>query len=443
MKSKLYKISPNDNVAIALTDLVKGETQDGITVLSDIKSPHKIALENVIKYGFPIGHALCDIKKGEWVHTHNLTTNITSALSYSGDYKNDYTPSKSNITFEGYERKNGEVGIRNEIWIIPTVGCVNKIASVIERESQKFISGSIDGVFAYSHPYGCSQTGDDQENTIKVLSALAQHPNACGILVLSLGCENVNVSVLKEHLGNYDKEKIKFLICQESDDEIKDGTEIIKKLCEIHKDDKKTPINVSRLKVGYKCGSSDAFSGITANRLCGEVNDMLTAVGCTTVLTEVPDNPSPGNHEGGITTLDEKSLGCIQKGGKSTVTDVLTYAQKATEPGLNLLYGPGNDMVSTTDLTCSGVHMILFTTGRGTSLGAPVPTVKISSNSKIYNKKKNWIDFNAGRLLDGEDVKSLAYELQSKILSIASGEKTRNEINNYRDISIFKDGVTL
>lgn len=490
MKSKLYKISPNDNVAIALTDLVKGEIQDGITVLSDIKSPHKIALEdirkgeNVIKYGFPIGHALRNIKKGEWVHTHNLTTNITSALSYSGDYKNDYTPSKSNITFEGYERKNGEVGIRNEIWIIPTVGCVNKIASVIERESQKFISGSVDGVFAYSHPYGCSQTGDDQENTIKVLSALAQHPNACGILVLSLGCENVNVSVLKEHLGNYDKEKIKFLICQESDDEIKDGTEIIKKLCEIHKDDKRTPINVSRLKIGYKCGGSDAFSGITANRLCGEVNDMLTALGCTTVLTEVPemfgaeqilfkrslnndifqkqvnlinsfknyfvshgescaDNPSPGNHEGGITTLDEKSLGCIQKGGKSIVTDVLTYVQKATEPGLNLLYGPGNDIVSTSDLTCSGVHMILFTTGRGTSLGAPVPTVKISSNSKIYNKKKNWIDFNAGRLLDGEDVKSLAYELQSKILSIASGEKTRNEINNYRDISIFKDGVTL
>ena len=490
MKSKLYKIAPDDNVAVALSDMAKGENADGITLLSDVKAAHKVALcdikkgENVIKYGFPIGHAVCDIKKGEWVHTHNLVTNIASTLDYNGIYNNEYNPVKSDLIFNGYERSDGEVGIRNEIWIIPTVGCVNKIASAIERESQKFVSGCIDGVIAYSHPYGCSQTGDDQENTIKVLTALINHPNACGVLVLSLGCENVNTSVLKEHLGDYDGNRVKFLVCQEADDEILYGVEIIKGLCEKHKNDVRVPINISRLKVGYKCGGSDAFSGITANRLCGEVNDKLTAVGCTTVLTEVPemfgaeqilfksslnndifqkqtnlinsfknyfishgeacaDNPSPGNHEGGITTLDEKSLGCVQKGGKSVVTDVLSYAQKSEKAGLNLLYGPGNDIVSTTDLTCSGVHMILFTSGRGTSLGAPVPTVKISSNSRIYNKKKNWFDFNAGTLLEGDNIDSLTNVLLKKITAIASGEKTKNEINNYRDIAVFKDGITL
>lgn len=490
MKSKLYKINENDNVAVAVSDIKEGETVNGIKILSDIKIAHKVALEdikrnqNVIKYGFPIGHALCDIKKGEWVHTHNLTTNISSLLDYSGNYSNEYNPISRDLTFNGYVRKNGDVAVRNEIWIIPTVGCANKVALSIEQKSRDFIENGIDGVFAYTHPFGCSQTGEDQQNTINVLTALINHPNACGVLVVSLGCENVNAQVIKESLGDYDKQRVKFLICQDVDDEIQIGVEAVRELCNCFKNEKRTPVNISKLKIGYKCGGSDAFSGITANRLCGEVNDKLTSFGCTTVLTEVPemfgaeeilfkrsldnnvfekqvdlinsyksyfishgegcaDNPSPGNHEGGITTLDEKSLGCVQKGGQSVVTDVLSYAQRVEKPGLNLLYGPGNDMVSVTNLACSGVHIILFTTGRGTPLGALVPTVKISSNTMLYNKKNNWIDFDAGRMLENETAEDLSGELIDEIIAVASGVKTKNEINNYRDISILKDGIVL
>ena len=485
------RINKEDNVALCVEKIEKGDIVMGVTALEDIPFGHKMALEdikngeNIIKYGNPIGHAERDIKKGEWVHSHNLKTNLDGFLDYT------YLPTdipkmeSEERFFDGYLRSDGSVGIRNEIWIIPTVGCVNKTAELICKKANELYGGMCDGIFAYTHPYGCSQLGDDMEYTQKILKGLALHPNALGVLLLSLGCENNNLDVFLPTLGDYDKEKIKTLVAQNEDDEIHEALEIIKKLCEKASKEKRQKISVSKLKIGFKCGGSDAFSGVTANPLCGRVTEKFVSYGSSVILTEVPEmfgaetllmnraknekvfdsavkmvndfksyfkrhgqtvyeNPSPGNKKGGITTLEEKSLGCIQKGGKAAVTAVLDYGEECRESGLNLLTGPGNDMVSVTNLTASGAHIILFTTGRGTPLGAPVPTIKISSNTPLYEKKKNWIDFNAGEVLNGESFDALCESLTEKIIAVASGkEKTLNEQNGYKEIAIFKDGVTL
>lgn len=489
MKSKFIKINKVDNVAVALENIEAGYSENGLIAHDNIPFAHKILLEdlkagdNVIKYGYPIGHIDCDLKKGSYIHSHNLKTNLSDKLEYSFSHDNEYSPKSSDLKFNGYVRADGRVGIRNEIWIIPTVGCVNKTATELEKRFSNIGTGC-DGVFAYTHQFGCSQLGDDQENTRKILAALAHHPNAGGVLVISLGCENTNLDTFKKYLGDVDESRIKFMVCQDISDEIEEGIRLINEIYDEIKNDKRQTVGLDKLVVGYKCGGSDAFSGITANTLCGVLNDRLTSLGATTILTEVPEmfgaeqilmersenkavfdkqvdmingfkdyfyshnvacyeNPSPGNHDGGITTLEEKSLGCVQKGGKSIVTDVLKYGESAHKNGLNLLTGPGNDIVSVTNLVCAGCQVIFFTTGRGTSLGAAVPTVKISSNSALFNKKSNWIDFNAGEIVNGENIDYLADMLQNKLLSVLNGEKTKNEINNYRDISVFKDGVIM
>jgi altronate hydrolase len=488
--TKFLKLHSDDNVAVALEDIIKNYVDDEIKALDDIPVGHKILLEDlkagdsVIKYGYPIGHVTQDLKRGSYVHSHNLKTNLSSVENYSFNGDTLYSPKGSDLTINAYKRPNGKIGVRNEIWIIPTVGCVNKTALALERIGNEIIADGCDGVFAYTHPFGCSQLNDDQENTRKILSSLVNHPNAGGVLVLSLGCENTNLKVFKPYLGDVDENRVKFLCVQDVDDELVEGKKLIEELYNNIKNDKREPVGIDNLVVGYKCGGSDAFSGITANALCGRVNERLTDAGASTILTEVPEmfgaeqilmnrcqnetvfnktvdmingfkqyfashnqvcyeNPSPGNHDGGITTLEEKSLGCVQKGGKSTVTDVLLYGEQCTKKGLNLLTGPGNDIVSVTNLTSAGAHIILFTTGRGTPLGAPVPTIKISSNTKLYNKKKNWIDFNAGEIIYGADFDCVTDDLLSLIISTANGSKTKNELNGYRDISIFKDGVIM
>lgn len=445
----------------------------------NIEDGHKYARldikagENIIKYGQSIGHALCDIKKGEHVHTHNIKTNLSGKIEYT------YTPVKCNdekeettLTFEGYIRDNGEVGIRNDIWIVNTVGCVNKISEKL---------ASLTGAKSFPHPFGCSQLGDDQAITQKILAAMVNHPNAGGVLVLGLGCENNNIDVFKTVLGTWDDRRVKFLNTQDFEDEIEEGVRLIKQLKENAAKAKRESVLVSRLRVGLKCGGSDGFSGITANPLVGRFCDKLVSYGGSCALTEVPEmfgaehllmnrcideetfnktvdlinnfkeyyirhnqvvyeNPSPGNKKGGITTLEEKSLGCVQKGGLSPVVDVLDYGDTLTKNGLSLLNGPGNDMVAVTNLMAAGVHMILFTTGRGTPLGSCVPTVKISTNVTLAEKKANWIDFDASPLLDNID---LTDELIKYVIDVANGTKTKNEINGYEEISIFKDGVTL
>lgn len=487
---KFMKLHSDDNVAVALEDIKAGYFDGDFTVLQDIPFGHKVLLkdlsagERVIKYGYPIGHITEDTKKGSYVHGHNIKTNLSSKLSYHFTGDNEYSPAKTDLTINAYVRPNGDIGIRNEIWIIPTVGCVNKTAQRLELLAKDITGDNFDGVFSFAHPYGCSQMDEDQENTRKILASLINHPNAGGVLVLSLGCENTGFDTLKPYLGNIDENRVKLLVCQDTEDEIETGMELIGELFDYVKSFKRQRVSLSKLKIGFKCGGSDAFSGITANPLCGRINDKLTSIGAATVLSEVPEmfgaeqilmarslnesvfkkqvkmindfkdyfashnkecyeNPSPGNHDGGITTLEEKSLGCVQKGGKSVVTDVLDYGEHCKQSGLNLLIGPGNDIVSTTNLTCAGVHMILFTTGRGTSLGAPVPTLKISSNTPLYNKKRNWIDFNAGDVLSGKGFDDLSDELLEYIISVANGTKTKNERNGYRDISIFKDGVIM
>lgn len=448
----------------------------------NIENGHKFALcdiaagENIIKYGFPIGHATINIQKGEHVHTHNVKTNLGELLTYQYAPKiRSIAPESDMASFMGYRRQDGSVGIRNDIWIINTVGCVNKTAQRLAEAT---------GSLCLPHPFGCSQLGGDQEITQKTLRGLVNHPNAGGVLVLGLGCENNHIALFKEVLGDYNPDRVKFLNAQDTEDEVSAGIALINELKRYADTFRREPIPVSALKVGLKCGGSDGYSGITANPLVGRFSDRLIACGGTSVLTEVPEmfgaetllmercenreifdktvalinnfkeyftrhnqviyeNPSPGNKAGGITTLEEKSLGCVQKGGISRVVDVLDYGDTLKKPGLNLLNGPGNDMVAVTNLTAAGAHLILFTTGRGTPLGAPVPTIKISTNSALSVKKKGWIDFDAGRLLTGMTMDALTDELFHYVLSVAGGKETRNEQNDYREISIFKDGVTL
>lgn len=488
--SKLFKINDKDNVAVALEELRKGEIIDNIELLDDIPFGHKVLLndlksgENIIKYGNPIGHLTVDCKKGEHIHEHNLKTNLSDIIEYKYCGENEYQPKKCDVTFNGYLRQDGRAATRNEIWIIPTVGCVNNTAKRLEKIGQDIIGDGCDGVFAYTHPFGCSQLGDDQENTRKILASLANHPNAGGVLIVSLGCENTNAETFKKYLGDYNEKRIKFLITQDCEDELEKGEKLLKELYTFVKSFKREPIPINKLVVGYKCGGSDAFSGITANALCGRLTDKLTSFGTSAILTEVPEmfgaekllmkrcenekvfnkcvnminsfkqyffshnqecyeNPSPGNHDGGITTLEEKSLGCIQKGGKAVITDVLKYGEHCKKQGLNLLTGPGNDIVSTTNLTAAGANIILFTTGRGTPLGASVPTIKVSSNSRLAKRKSNWIDFNAGELIESNDFENMTEEIFKLLIDIASGRQTKNEQNGYREISIFKDGVIM
>ncbi len=447
-------------------------------VVVNIETGHKSALvdiaegENVIKYGFPIGHATQSIKKGEHVHTHNLKTNLKEKLTYTYQPKQVELSPVPETTINAYVRENGDIGIRNDIWIVNTVGCVNKIA---ERLS------ALTGALSFPHPFGCSQLGDDHKTTQLILKGLVEHPNSGGVLVLGLGCENNNIAQFREVLGEVNERRVKFLNAQDVSDEIAEGVKLIEELKEYAAKFSRQPVPVSKLKVGLKCGGSDGFSGITANPLIGQFSDRLIAAGGSTVLTEVPEmfgaetilmdrcvderifnktvslindfkdyytrhnqviyeNPSPGNKAGGITTLEEKSLGCTQKGGMAQVVDVLTYGDKLCKNGLNLLNGPGNDLVAVTNLVAAGCHIVLFSTGRGTPLGGPVPTVKIATNSALAEKKTDWIDFNAGPMLEG---KELSEELFAYVTAVANGEETNNEKHGYREISIFKEGVVL
>jgi len=492
---KTFIINEKDNVAVAIGAVKSGEeisaNGTSVTVLSDIPAGHKIALrdiekdENIIKYGFPIGHAKDFIPAGSHVHSHNTASNLGSLLSY------EYTPNfedlekKAPRTFKGYKRPDGRVGIRNEVWIIPTVGCVNSLVREIENGSQQYITPNIDGIYSYNHPYGCSQLGGDQDNTLKYLCGLIRHPNAGAVLVVGLGCENGNIGELKKFLGEYDPNRVKFLTTQEVSDDIEEGIRLVKELADYANGFSREDCDSSHLVLGLKCGGSDGFSGITANPLLGAVSDILIAEGGSSILTEVPEmfgaetilmnrcrttelfdktvdlinnfkkyfmrygekvdeNPSPGNKAGGITTLEDKSLGCTQKGGNAPVEDVLQYAEPVTQNGLSLLQAPGNDLVASNALVASGAHMVLFTTGRGTPFGCPVPTVKISSNSALYEKKTSWIDYNAGILLEGKPMAEVAEDFYSYILKLASGElHAKSEKLDKHELAIFKDGVTL
>ena len=490
IQKKTIIINPADNVAVALTDLKTGEVHEGVKLINDVTKGHKFALtdifagDQVIKYGNPIARATTTIYAGAHVHTHNARTNLSENLEYTYEKVPTDIPEVKNRKVNVYKRKNGEVGIRNELWIIPTVGCVNGQAKqIVETFKKEYGTDGFDGVFAFTHPYGCSQLGDDHERTKLILQKMVKHPNAGGVLVLGLGCENNQMSAFRATLGEVDETRVKFLVCQEEEDEIAKGVSLLAEIAEEMKKDERKPVNISCLKVGLKCGGSDGLSGITANPLVGRFSDYIVAAGGTTVLSEVPEmfgaeqllmnrakdeatfkkvvklinsfkdyfrangqtvyeNPSPGNKAGGITTLEDKSLGCTQKSGSGPVEDVVFDDGFVTQKGLNLLNGPGNDMCAVTNLAAAGCHLVLFTTGRGTPFGGFVPTVKIATNDELAEKKSNWIDFNAGAVLDtGFDVQ--LKKLIDLVADVASGAPTKNEINETREIAIFKTGVTL
>lgn len=492
---KTIKINPADNVAVAIEPLKKGETieMDGktITINQDVPSGHKFLLadvdqgDDIIKYGYPIGHMTETKNAGDFVCHDNIHTNLGGLLSYTYDpIPTELAPAEIQDYFMGYRRKNGDVGIRNELWIIPTVGCVNGVVNQMKDQLRKEKGDDI-RIVAFPHNYGCSQLSEDHENTRFVLRDMALHPNAGGVLIVGLGCENNQPDKFEELLGDYDHERIRFMVTQKvKGDEVEEGMKILRDLYDLMKEDKRERIPVSELRVGLKCGGSDGFSGITANPLLGVFSDYIVQQGGTTVLTEVPEmfgaetilmnrckneelfndtvklindfkqyflshgepvgeNPSPGNKAGGISTLEEKALGCTQKCGKSAVCGVLRYGEQLKEKGLNLLSAPGNDLVASTALAASGCHIVLFTTGRGTPFGTFVPTMKVSTNSQLAQNKPTWIDFNAGSLLEGKTMSEVAEEFRKKVIAVASGEQTWNEKKDYQEIAIFKTGVTL
>lgn len=475
--SSTITLHRRDNVCVALEQI------------GDIPRGHKIALapiaqgEQVIKYGYPIGIATQDIAKGEWVHTHNIRTGLGKMLDYTyapslhGD-----TPQRPD-TFMGYLREDGKVGVRNEVWIIPTVGCVNQSAALLAQKANERTGGN-PKVIAYGHPYGCSQAGEDRRNTQNILSGLVRNPNAGGVLVLGLGCEENYVAAFKEVLGEYNPDRVKFMVTQEVEDELASGMELLDELIAYTNTHKRTEIPTSKLIIGLKCGGSDGFSGITANPLLGRISDRIIDQGGTSMLTEVPEmfgaetilmercideetfqravkivndtkqtyidlgqnvyeNPSPGNKEGGITTLEDKSLGCTQKGGTRDVVEVVYYGHTMEKGGgLVLVGGPGNDICAVTALSAAGAAIILFTTGRGTPLGAPVPVLKVSTNTPLSQKKPGWIDYNAGVLVEGTDMDAATDQLWDLVLETASGKETCSERNGYRDMAIVRGGVT-
>lgn len=493
--SQIVHINAEDNVVVAISPIAKGAevvTDAGVIVaLEDVPQGHKLAVcdiaegEGILKYGYPIGHATTAISKGSWVHTHNMRTNLSGEEVYTYNPKDCGLAPKETASFQGFVRKDGKVGIRNEVWIIPTVGCVNDVANALAAGCKDLLSGTtVDGIYAYTHPFGCSQTGADHAQTRKLLASLVHHPNAGAVLVLSLGCENLTHEQFVEELGEFDSERVRFLTCQEVEDEMESGHKLIEECVAYAGQFKRETVGADKLIVGLKCGASDGLSGITANPTVGRLSDLLIAQGGSTILTEVPEmfgaegmlmdrcvtaevfhkaeqmlngfkdyflshnevvyeNPSPGNKKGGITTLEDKSCGCVQKGGKAPIVDVIGYAERVKEQGLTMLYGPGNDLVSSTALTAAGAHMILFTTGRGTPFGAPAPTLKIASNTQMATKKKGWIDFNAGTVATGESLDSAGERLLELVLATASGKLAKNEENGFRGISIFKGGVCL
>lgn len=502
------KINDNDNVVVALNAIPQGEAvtvsvsgrECRITAREEIPAGHKMAVcdipagGEVLKYGYRIGNAKEEIPAGAWIHTHNVGTALGDLLEYSYEpvaavQDAGQTTPKSNgaqdVIFMGFNRPDGKVGVRNEIWVIPTVGCVNNVATAIARQANAFVRGTVEEVIAFPHPYGCSQMGEDQEHTRVILADLINHPNAGGVLVLGLGCENSNIGELMPYIGDYDENRVKFLVAQECEDEIAEAVEIVRGLIDYAAGFEREPVSVEKLVVGMKCGGSDGLSGITANPLVGRFSDLLISRGGTTILTEVPEmfgaetilmnrcaneelfrrtvalindfknyfkshnqtiyeNPSPGNKKGGISTLEDKSLGCTQKSGSALVKGVLQYGERVQAPGLNLLSAPGNDLVASTALAAAGAHIVLFTTGRGTPFASPVPTVKISTNSGLAGRKANWIDFNAGVLV--EDDRSMAEEARNLfdyVVEVASGRQVCSEAAGFHDMAIFKQGVTL
>lgn len=493
---RLMKMNARDNVAVALQPIEAGESLEfqGLQLLAGQAVPqgHKIALQpilaeqDIIKYGYPIGHATVDIAAGDWVHTHNVKTNLAGTEQY--DYVPDLHPvtyPKRNLTFEGYVRANGKTGIRNDLYIVPTVGCVNGISELLISafKAEHPDLGAFDNITVLKHPYGCSQLGDDHQMTRSILLDIVKHPNAGGVLVMGLGCENNIVAEFRELLGDYDENRVKFLVAQEVEDELEAGLKLLEEIYEAARHDRREPVPLSELNVGLKCGGSDGFSGITANPLLGAFSDFLISQGGSTILTEVPEmfgaekmlmaraenqevfeqivslindfkqyflsygepvyeNPSPGNKAGGISTLEDKSLGCTQKAGTAPVVDVLQYGEKLRKKGLSLLQAPGNDLVASSALAAADCQLVLFTTGRGTPFGSFVPTVKVATNEQLFKRKQHWMDFNAGIVLE-TPMQEVLEQFITHIIDIASGRKTQNEQNEVRELAIFKTGVTL
>ncbi len=491
----LLKLHPADSVAVALRALQAGETADvsgqTVTLMEDVPQGHKVALDTltanqpVVKYGCVIGTMTKDCPAGGWVHTHNLRTNLTEQEEEVAFCAPKPLAPEEASSFLGYRTADGRAAVRNEIWILPLVGCVNDICRALERAAQPLVSGTLEGINAFSHPYGCSQTGADHAQTRKLLASLAHHPNAAEVLIVSLGCENLTVEQFLEEYGEDPEGRVHVLVCQQEEDEMTAGFSLLEEAAARAKCRRREPIPMSELVVGLKCGGSDGLSGVTANPVVGRFSDHLVAMGGSTILTEVPEmfgaerllfsraetpqvlsqaqamvsrfkdyfvrhgeavyeNPSPGNKAGGITTLEDKSCGCVQKGGSAPVSAVLDYGDRVSRHGLQLLYGPGNDLVSATAMTAAGAHLILFTTGRGTPFGAPVPTLKLSTNTPLFEKKSRWMDYNAGTVADGtETIDEAATRLLLLVQETASGKCTRTERMNCRELAIFKDGVTL
>jgi len=493
-------LHPTDNVAIARVQLGAGTelrvAGQRLEVKEAISAGHKIALVAipqgavVLRYGQVIGRARQPIERGRHVHTHNLAF---EELHFDYEYPSGETPlpaRRASPTFLGYPREDGSVGTRNYIAVVAASNCAAHTAEMIARSFDgESLPANIDGVVAFPHGEGCGHTiGPDTAQLRRTLAGVLAHPNVSAAVILGLGCE---VNQIEHYLGpNAPRtSRLVGMTLQSSGGTrgaVTAARAEIARLMEQCSAEQRKEVPASGIVLGLNCGGSDSFSGITANPALGVCSDMLAELGATAVLAETTeifgaehllvrrarnrqvaekllsfvqgykqyltrfagsfdDNPSPGNKEGGLTNIIEKSLGAVAKAGTSPLTDAVDYAEPVHTPGFVFMNTPGYDPVSLTGLAAGGCNLIAFTTGRGSAIGFPsVPVLKIASNSHTYRRMQDNMDINAGTIADGEkSVQQVGGEIFEMLLRVASGERTRAESLGHQEFVPWRIGPVL
>jgi altronate hydrolase len=489
-------LNAKDNIGVALANLDPGMEAQGVAIVRRVPKGHKFALraiaagQPVVKFGQIIGFAKTDIAAGDWVHEHNCGIGDEHG-AFERDYAFsegvvpvDYLPEGQQATFEGFRRADGKAGTRNYLGILTSVNCSTTVAGFIAKEIER--SGilddypNIDGIVALKQANGCiiDYRGVIFDTLKRTTWGYATNPNMGGVVMVGLGCEGFQIPRFKEAYHVEENDTFRTMTIQETGGTrktVEKGVEAIKDMLPIVNAARRETLPASALMLALQCGGSDGYSGITANPALGVAADILVRNGGTAILSETPEiygaehlltrravnrqvgeklidiihwwedyaarnnmemnnNPSPGNKLGGLTTILEKSLGAAAKGGNSPLTAVYNYADPVTEKGFVFMDTPGYDPVSATGQVAGGANVLCFTTGRGSAYGCkPTPSIKIATNSDVYQKMIDDMDINGGDVLDGHTLEEKGQEIFDEIIAVASGKKTKSELLGYGD----------
>lgn len=490
---RTIRLSTEDNVAIAIDLVNQGDEAAGLTARERILRGHKMAVapiregEPIRKFGQIIGFAKAHIAPGEWVHEHNVGLHdFERDYAFSQDARDDdLLPVEMRATFEGYRRASGRTGTRNYLGILTSVNCSASVArfaaAKIERSGILKDHPGIDGVVAIVHGTGCGHAayGEGFEILRRTQWGYASHPNFAGVVMVGLGCEVFQIGRMKKEYGLEETDTFRTLTIQETGGTRKTVDAIVARIRDmlpLAARARRETRPASELVLALQCGGSDGYSGLTANPALGAASDLLVRHGGASILSETPEiygaehlltrraatrevgeklvsrirwwedytarnggemnnNPSPGNKAGGLTTILEKSLGAIAKGGRSTLRAAYEYAEPVRERGFVYMDTPGYDPVAATGQVAGGANLIAFTTGRGSAFGAkPVPSLKLATNSDIYRRMIDDMDIDCGDVLDGVSLEEKGEEIFAKLLRVASGERTKSEDLGYGDL---------